>query len=108
MSVIYLSAPSILLLCQIKSLWMTSDLDFSLLSEFLKNATVEQKHAFLPTGLVALCADSLEFKDALFEVLELDTPSNVHVPSPVRALKQISLCLSFAEFASFNYQRLSS
>ena len=64
---------------------MTSGLDSSLLSEFLENTTVEHEHAFPPTGSVTLQPDSLEYKEALFKALELDTPSYAHVPSPILA-----------------------
>ena len=64
---------------------MKSGLDSSLLSEFLENTTVEHEHAFPPTGSVTLQPDSLEFTEALFKALELDTPSYAHVPSPILA-----------------------
>ena len=64
---------------------LTSGLDSSLLSEFFENNTVEHEHALPPTDTVTLKPDSLQFQDALFKALELDTPSYAHVPSPILA-----------------------
>ena len=69
-----------------------SGFNSSLLSEFLENNTGDHKHAFPPTDTVTLKPDSLAFQNALFSALEVDTPSYVHVPSPILAQFNELLC----------------